>query len=167
MLIDNLPISARYTIPLAGLTCLAGAFLLFRRYRTPGPRTALGLRLLAAAPLVASGCVHLARPQMFVALLPPPFPQQAWLIVATGLPELLGAVGLFVPQTRRATAVCLSIFLVAIFPANIYVAGQTVHGLPMPDVALRTGMQAAYMLLVLVAGWGVPVIRGHFDATKS
>lgn len=104
---------------------------------------------------------------MFVALLPPQFPQQPWLIVATGIPELLGAVGLFVPQTRRAAAVCLSIFLVAIFPANIYVAGQTVHGLPMPGVVVRTGMQAAYILLVLVAGWGVPVITGRFDATKS
>jgi uncharacterized membrane protein len=98
---------------------------------------------------------------MFVALLPPPFPRQAWLIVLTGLPELLGAAGLWLPRTRKTASVCLAVFLIAIFPANIYVAGQTVAGLPMPRIPTRLAMQAAYILLVLIAGWGVPFLGTH------
>ena len=116
----------------------------------------MAVRLVAATPLFVSGTLHLLRPQIFVALLPPPFPPAPWLIVATGVPELLGAAGLFVPGWRRAASVALAVFLVVIFPANIYVAGRSVAGLPMPSVSMRWAMQAGYMLLVLVAGWGLP-----------
>ncbi len=125
----------------------------------------MGLRLAAAVPLVGSGLLHLARPAMFVALLPPPFPRQAWLIVATGIPELLGAAGLFVPRTRKTAAVCLALLMIAITPANIYIAGQTVSGIAMPSIPVRTTMQAVYILLLLAAGWGMPQWRQGTDVT--
>ncbi len=145
----------QYVAPLLALSCVTAAFFL-TRHRPLGTRAAVSLRLAVAAPLVGSGLLHLARPGMFVALLPPAFPQQAWLIVVTGIPELLGAVGLFVPQTRKAAAVCLAVLMIAITPANIYIAGQTVSGIPMPSIPVRTTMQAIYILLLLVAGWGRP-----------
>jgi uncharacterized membrane protein len=152
-------IEPRYVVPLLTLSALTVAFFLTRRFRPLRPGLALGLRLVAAVPLVVSGSLHLVRPGVYVSLLPPPLPRQAWLIVATGLPEILGAAGLFVPQTRRAAALCLAVFMIAIFPANVHVAGHTVHGLPMPTVPVRTAMQAAYIVLLLVAGWGVPLRR--------
>ncbi len=152
-----MPIELRYALPIAALSTLTAAFFLTRRFRPLRPRLATTLRIVAAAPLLASGALHLVRPQAYLSLIPPPFPQQAWLIVVTGLPELLGAVGLFVPQTRRTAAVCVAIFMIAILPANVYVAGRTVQGLPMPGVPVRSAMQAAYILLLLVAGWGLPV----------
>ncbi len=149
-------IQPRYAVPLVFLSALAGSFFLARRYRALRPGAALALRIAAAAPLVASGTLHLLRPRIFVALLPPLFPQQAWLIIATGIPELAGAAGLFFAGTRRAASLSLAVLMIAIFPANVYVAGQTVHGLRMPGVPVRTAMQAAYMVLLLIAGWGVP-----------
>ena len=146
----------RYAVPILTLSALTAAFFLTLRFRPLPPRVALGLRIAAAAPLVASGTLHLLRPQAYLSLIPPPFPRQSWLIVATGLPELLGAAGLFLPATRRSAALCLSLFMVAIFPANVYVAGATVHGILMPTVPVRTTMQAVYILLLLAAGWGVP-----------
>lgn len=143
----------RYALPMLALTAVGVALLWPRRRRPLGPKVVTALRVAAAAPLVASGALHLLRPEVYVPLLPPPFPQSKALIVGTGVPELLGAVGLFVPQTRRAAAAALVVFLIAIFPANVYVAGQTVSGLPMPDVPIRTAMQAAYMALVVAAGW--------------
>ncbi len=180
---------ARYLPPMGILAAVGAGFFLVRRLRPPlpppsdglapvpgfgprfglrfGPRygLALGLRLLAAAPLVGSGLLHLLRPRLFLPLLPPPLPQSPALIVATGVPELLGAAGLLFPPTRRAAALCLAVFMVAIFPANIYVAGRTIGGIPMPSVPVRTAMQAAYIWLLLVAGWGSPAVRptqGHF-----
>ena len=151
--------TARYAAPLVGLSVLTLVFFTTRRFRALPPRAATAVRVLAAVPLVASGIVHLARPGLFVSLLPPPLPQNAWVIVITGVPELLGAIGLFVPATRRAAAVCLAAFMVAIFPANVYAAGRTIHGLTMPEVPVRTTMQAAYIVLLLVAGWGIPARR--------
>lgn len=149
--------AARYAVPLLLLAGVGAAFFATRRFRPLPGRWALAARAAAAAPLVGSGVLHLLRPAVFLPLVPPPFPPSSSLIVATGVPELLGAVGLFVPKYRRSAATALAVFLVAIFPANIYIAGQTVAGLPMPGVPVRTAMQAAYMVLVLLAGWGRPV----------
>ncbi len=46
--------------------------------------------------------------------------------------------------------------LVAITPANVYAAGKVVGGLPMPSVPVRTAMQIVFIVLVLLAGYGVP-----------
>ena len=40
----------------------------------------------------------------------------------TGALELAGAVGLLVPRSRKAAAYGLAAFLVAVLPANIYMA---------------------------------------------
>ena len=154
-----LAIDARYTLPLLSLSAVAAAFFLAGRFRPLHGKLGAGVRIAATLPLVLSGTLHLVRPEVFVTLLPPPFPQRAWLIVLTGLPELLGALGLWVPQARRTASVCLAVFMIAIFPANIYVAGQTVGGLPMPQVPVRLAMQAVYIVLILFAGWGVPLVR--------
>ncbi len=151
---------ARYAVPMLVLSGVTGAFFgalfLGRRYRPLRGKAAVGARIAATLPLVLSGTLHLARPQIFVLLLPPSLPQRAWLIVLTGLPELLGTAGLWVPRTRRAASACLAVFMIAIFPANIYVAGRTVAGLPMPQVPARLAMQVVYILLILCAGWGLP-----------
>ena len=156
-------LAARTVFPVLALATLIAAFFLVPiagfRFRSLPPGVVLLLRILAALPLFVSGTVHLLHPGAFVDLLPPPSPKSAWLIVVTGFPELLGAVGLFLAPLRRAASLCLALFMVAIFPANVYVAGQTVHGLPMPGVLVRGLMQAAYILLILVAGWGVPAGR--------
>ena len=149
----------RYAIPLLTLSAVTAAFFTTGRFRSLPPRSTLGIRLVAAAPLLASGTLHLLRPQVFVPLLPAPFPPAPWLIVATGIPELLGAIGLFVPRTRRTAALALALLMIAIFPANVHVAGRTIAGLSMPSVPVRTTMQAVYILLLLVAGWGIPVSR--------
>jgi uncharacterized membrane protein len=152
-------IEARYAVPLLALTAGTGAFFLARHFRPMGGKLGASLRIAATLPLVLSGTLHLLRPAVFVTLLPPPFPQRAWLIVLTGIPELLGAAGLGVPRTRKTASVCLAVFMIAIFPANIYVAGQTVGGLPMPQVSVRLAMQAVYIALLLIVGWGIPLVR--------
>jgi uncharacterized membrane protein len=65
-------------------------------------------------------------------------------------------VGLLLPAFTRVTSACLAVFMIAIFPANVYAAGQTVGGLQMPSVPVRLTMQVVYILLLLIGGWGVP-----------
>lgn len=146
----------RYTLPLLTLGAVTAGLLFARHHRPLGKRAWYVLAGLAALPLVVSGTVHLLQPAVFVPLLPRWVPDRTALIVATGLPEVAGAVGLFFAMTRRLAAAWLAVFMIAIFPANIYVAGERVHGMAMPGVPVRLAMQAGYIFLLLLVGYGWP-----------
>jgi uncharacterized membrane protein len=40
----------------------------------------------------------------------------------TGILEMAGAIGLLVPRFSRLAGTCLLLFLIAVFPANVYAA---------------------------------------------
>lgn len=140
------------------LLVFAGFFLLARgRYRPVG-RFAWVLRVIVAVPLLVSGVAHFTHTELFAGIVPPFFPAPRLLVVVSGFFELAGAVGLFLPATRRAAAVSLALLMIAIFPANVYAANRVVGGLHMPGVPVRTAMQVIYIVLLLVAGWGIPLL---------
>jgi len=115
------------------------------------------LRLIAALPLLISGvALHFLHASSAAAMIPPVFPAPRFLVLFTGVLEILGATGLFVLAARRSTALWVAILMVAIFPANIYAAGQNIAGLQMPSVPVRLTMQVIYIWLVLLAGYGLP-----------
>jgi uncharacterized membrane protein len=117
------------------------------------------LRVLVVLPLLVSGIAHLVMPAAMAQIVPPIFPMKTLLVILSGMAELAGAAGLFVPRTSRIASLSLALLMIAIFPANIYVAGQMVHGIYMPAVPTRLLMQMIYIALVLMAGWGRPVLR--------
>jgi uncharacterized membrane protein len=57
-------------------------------------------------------------------MLPSWVPNAGFVILFTGLCELAGAIGLLIPKTRRAAAVALVLFLIAVFPANVHAAQE-------------------------------------------
>jgi uncharacterized membrane protein len=115
------------------------------------------VRVVVALPLLVSGVfLHFFRASVTASIIPPIFPAPLFLAVITGFFEIAGAIGLFVPRFRRAAAFWIAILMVAVLPANIYAAGRTVDGLHMPGIALRTAMQAVYIVLVLLGGFGLP-----------
>jgi uncharacterized membrane protein len=114
------------------------------------------LRVLVALPLLASGPMHFARTALYASIIPPFFPYRPQLVLLSGVLELAGAIGLLLPFFQRAASVCLAILMIVIFPANVYAANQTVGNLHMPSIPVRTAMQVLYILLLLVAGWGLP-----------
>jgi uncharacterized membrane protein len=114
------------------------------------------LRVVAALPLLASGPLHFMRTALLATIVPPFFPYRPELVLLTGVLELAGAVGLLLPAFTRAASVCLALLMIAIFPANVYAANQSVGGLHMPSVPVRLALQVVYILLLLIAGWGIP-----------
>lgn len=56
------------------------------------------------------------------------------LVYITGVCEVLGGIGLAVPATRAAAAIALILFLVAVFPANIFASQhpETFRALSIP-----------------------------------
>jgi uncharacterized membrane protein len=148
---------APYYITTAILVITVAAFFLWARRGLAGfgwPQWVL--LVVVALPLLASGPMHFARTALYASVIPPFFPYRPQLVLLTGVLELAGAVGLFLPFFRRASAACLAVLMIAIFPANVYAANQTIGGLHLPGVPIRTVMQVIYILLILIAGWGFP-----------
>lgn len=54
--------------------------------------------------------------------MPSWLPQPEALVAISGAAEVLGGMGLLIPQTRRAASFGLVALLVAVFPANVQMA---------------------------------------------
>lgn len=87
-------------------------------------------RWLLAAAFFYAGCVHIARPNFFLPIVPDWVPSPRLTVIATGWCELAGAVGLLVPRIRRLAGIMLALYAVCVFPANIKHAFEhvSVHG---------------------------------------
>jgi uncharacterized membrane protein len=82
------------------------------------------LRIALAAMFVFTAVSHFhsrTRPDL-VRMVPASLPAPALLVSATGVLELLGAIGLMVPRALPAAAYGLIALLVAMFPANVNAA---------------------------------------------
>lgn len=85
------------------------------RWETP-------LRLTAAAFFVAAGVNHFVKPRFYEQIIPPGFPSPKALVAISGVAEIAGGVGLLIRPLRRAAGWGLIAMLLAIYPANIYMA---------------------------------------------
>jgi uncharacterized membrane protein len=82
------------------------------------------LRFALAAMFVFTAISHFhprTRPDL-IRMVPASLPAPALLVSATGVLELLGAIGLMVPRALPAAAYGLIALLVAMFPANVRAA---------------------------------------------
>jgi uncharacterized membrane protein len=73
---------------------------------------------------IAAGTLHFVRPAMYQKIVPPQFGHAAELVAISGLAEIAGGAGLLFPQTRRAAGLGLIVLLLAVWPANIYMAAD-------------------------------------------
>ena len=80
------------------------------------------LRYLLALMMVASGVLHLVRPEKFVAIVPDWLPAPRALVFVSGVCEILGGAGLLVRRVQKAAAWGLAALFVAVFPANVHMA---------------------------------------------
>ena len=83
-------------------------------------RTAL--RWLLAVFFVVAGVNHFRTPEIYFGMMPPWLPWPAALNAIAGGAEILGGIGLFVPQARRLAGWGLIALLIAVFPANVHAA---------------------------------------------
>jgi uncharacterized membrane protein len=109
-----------FLLALASSTAIAGAVTAWRRQFTPR----LAARLGMAAALGFAGASHLFLATPFIQHLPTWVPLRAEIVLASGLAEIaLGIALLLGPATAiRRTGVILALYLVAVFPGNVYVA---------------------------------------------
>lgn len=75
----------------------------------------------------ASAVIHLVRPRVFEPMVPAPIPAREAVRVS-GVAELVCAVGLLLPPTRRLSGLASAGLLVAVFPANVKMAADAWTG---------------------------------------
>jgi uncharacterized membrane protein len=71
---------------------------------------------------IAAGAVHFIRPAMYEKIVPPQLGHAPELVAISGIAEIAGGLALMIPRTRRAAGFALIALLVAVWPANIYMA---------------------------------------------
>ena len=65
---------------------------------------------------------HFIRTQEMAAMIPPAVPYRIGLIYLTGVLELLGAIGIWIPRLAWPTGLLLILMLIGLLPANVYSA---------------------------------------------
>jgi uncharacterized membrane protein len=108
---------------------------------------------LAAALYILAGTFHFLSPAPYLKIMPPWIPWQPQMIFLSGMAEIAGGVGLLIPKLRRPAAWGLVALLIAVFPANLYMATNHIQmgAKPLPDWAAwaRLPIQALLIWWVL------------------
>ena len=60
--------------------------------------------------------------------MPSWIPDPLAMVYVSGVAEMLGGIGLLVPAVRRAAGIGLILLLVAVFPANVQMLANAMHG---------------------------------------
>lgn len=114
----------------------------------------LVLRLLLAALFLAAGTLHLRHPEPFLLIMPPWIPLHRACVLVSGVFELLGGVGLLIPmrQVQVTTGWGLTLLLIAVFPANIYMSVDKIQvaGLHIPSWLAWARLPLQPLLMVAV-----------------
>ncbi len=93
-------------------------------------------RLALGLAFIGSGATHLLLPRPFLAIVPDYLPAPATLVRLSGIAEMAGGFGVLFPATRRPAAWGLAALLVAVFPANLWMAQHPDRFSSIPSWAL-------------------------------
>ncbi|RKO69849.1 hypothetical protein D7322_20005 [Sphingobacterium puteale] len=77
-------------------------------------------KIALATTLLFTSLGHLIYTKGMVLMLPDFIPLKKEIIYVTGLLEVMGAFGLFIPSISRLTGMLLIVFFILILPTNIY-----------------------------------------------
>ncbi len=124
----------------------------------PLDKATVGLATL----FLTSGATHLVRPQVFEGIVPHVLPRKRALVYVSGVAEIVCALGLLHPRTRKAAGLASAVLLVGVFPANVQMTADhakraqrrddagskaffagTVARLPLQWPLIRTALRAA------------------------
>jgi uncharacterized membrane protein len=148
---------------MAPLIVLVASFVLFyglHRLRVRLlPNWIVCLRWALAAMFLLTASAHWgSRRADLVAMIPAGLPNPELLVTISGIAEIAGAIGLLIPRVAPLAASGLALLLLAVFPANIHAARESlsIGGVAVVPLVPRMIMQLVFLAAVLVAGFKRP-----------
>ncbi len=109
----------------------------------------LGLAVVFAWFMIG-GIAHFTATEFFVSIMPPYIGFHREIVYISGVFEILGAIGILIPATRRWAGIGLLLLVVCVSPANIH---MWLHPELFPDVppaflSARLVLQVALLWLI-------------------
>jgi uncharacterized membrane protein len=89
------------------------------------------LRVVLSVSLIIVGILHFVRDDQFVRIVPDFLPAPLSSVYISGVFEILGAIGLPIPSVSVAAAWGLIALFIAVFPANI---NQAINSIPIDGI---------------------------------
>ena len=86
-------------------------------------------------------------------MMPPYLPYHLELVYISGVFEILGGVGLLIPQVSRAAAWGLILLFIAVFPANVNMAVNDVVIDGMPHNLLAYWLRLPFQGVLIAWAW--------------
>lgn len=71
---------------------------------------------------ILAGIMHFVKPKFFLAIVPPYLPNPKAMVFWSGIFEMALGVGLLFENRRSFSATGIILLLIAVFPANLYMA---------------------------------------------
>ena len=71
---------------------------------------------------IFAGVMHFITPVSYVKIVPKYIPKRMLMVYISGIFEVLFGIGLLFPETQSWSAIGIIALLIAVFPANIYMA---------------------------------------------
>ena len=98
------------------------------------------------------GIAHFVFTNLETQIVPPYLPEPRLLVLISGVFELLGAIGILIPRTRRLAGWGLILLTIAVTPANVYMWQNAAQ---FPDIpywllTLRLPLQ---LVLIYIIWW--------------
>jgi len=104
----------------------------------------------------AAGTNHFVNPDFYIAIIPPYLPAHLELVYLSGFFEILGGVAVFLSPVRRLAGNGLIVLLIAVFPANLYMA---MNADKFVDIAPTWALFARLPLQLFLVWWTFRVTR--------
>jgi uncharacterized membrane protein len=96
------------------------------------------------------GVAHFAATETEMRIVPPYIPWPRAAVLWSGAFELLGALGLLLPRTRRAAGLGLALLTIAVTPAHVYMLQHPeLFDVPAWALVLRLPLQAVLLWLIV------------------
>lgn len=105
---------------------------------------------VTGALFVVAGLNHFAIPRAYRAIVPPGLGDPARVVAISGVAEVAGGVGVLLPRTRRLAGLALIALLLAVYPANFYMARHPERFRRIPRWALYARLPLQPLMV-----WGV------------
>ena len=105
------------------------------------------------------GVDHFINPDFYLSIMPPSFPMHLEAVYISWLFEILGGIGVLLSKTRKLAGWGLFALLIAVYPANIYMALT-------PEAFPEIPLSALYFRLILqflFFYWAYSVTRPSFN----
>ena len=105
------------------------------------------------------GAKHFVDPDWFLPIMPPDYPMHYAAVYVSGFFEIVGGIGVLIPRFRKIAGWGLVALLIAVYPANIYMA---IYPEVFPDIPIEM-LYFRLALQFLFFYWAYSVTRPVFN----